>query len=266
MNNTPLEQAIEKKMTAAGMPLPTIKGFLHAVRKVQSGDNGMLPEKSIEPVPSLPSLEASALEPAQGVEILKQLAVIKLNGGLGTSMGLEKAKSLLRVKGSDTFLDFIARQILALRKGAKRPEPAFYLMDSFATQRETLGYLQKYPELKVEERLDFLQNMVPKLDAKTLEPISWPAQPDLEWCPPGHGDLYPSLLSSGVLDRLLEQGVIYLFVSNSDNLGATVDPRLLQYFAESGVSFLMEVAQRTAADRKGGHLARNRQSGRLLLR
>ena len=36
--------------------------------------------------------------------------MLKLNGGLGTGMGLEKAKSLLPLKGDDTFLDFIAKQ------------------------------------------------------------------------------------------------------------------------------------------------------------
>jgi len=114
--------------------------------------------------------------------------------------------------------------------------------------------------------LDFLQSKVPKLDAKTMLPVSWPADPDLEWCPPGHGDLYPSLLGCGLLDKLLGHGIKFLFVSNSDNLGATVDLRLLQDFAASGKSFLMEVATRTAADRKGGHLARRREDGRLLLR
>ena len=55
--------------------------------------------------------------------ILNQLVVIKLNGGLGTSMGLDRVKSLIPVKGEDTFLDFIARQILYLRGRANTPEP-----------------------------------------------------------------------------------------------------------------------------------------------
>ena len=94
----------------------------------------------------------------------------------------------------------------------------------------------------------------------------WPADPDLEWCPPGHGDLYPALVGSGWLDRLLAEGVKYAFVSNSDNLGAILDPVILNYFAESGAPFLMEVTRRTAADLKGGHLALRKADGRLLLR
>jgi UDP-N-acetylglucosamine pyrophosphorylase len=96
--------------------------------------------------------------------------------------------------------------------------------------------------------------------------VSWPADPDLEWCPPGHGDLYPALVGSGWLDRLLDEGVRYAFVSNSDNLGAILDPVILRHFAGSGAPFLMECTRRTAADRKGGHLALRKSDGRLLLR
>jgi UDP-N-acetylglucosamine pyrophosphorylase len=181
-------------------------------------------------------------------------------------MGLDRAKSLITVKGEDNFLDFIARQIFHLRETAKAPQLSFYLMNSFSTQADSLDYLKKYPELGIDGELDFLQSKAPKLEVESLKPVSWPAQPDLEWCPPGHGDIYPSLLGSGLLDRLLERGVTYLFVSNSDNLGATVDVRLLEYFAGSGWSFMMEVCERTPSDKKGGHLARGRSNGRLLLR
>jgi UDP-N-acetylglucosamine pyrophosphorylase len=135
-------------------------------------------------------------------------------------------------------------------------------MNSFSTSRDTLEFLKHYPDLG--EGLEFMQSQAPKVDARTLAPASWPENPQLEWCPPGHGDLYPSLLGSGSLDRLLAGNLKYAFVSNSDNLGATLEPALLTYFAESKKSFLMEVAERTPSDRKGGHLAE--RNGRLLLR
>jgi UDP-N-acetylglucosamine pyrophosphorylase len=259
-------QAIRAKMQAAGVASTTIDAFIAAVQKVAAGDRGQIPESAITPVEELPALESLPAAGAEAAGLLNQLAVIKLNGGLGTSMGLERAKSLIKVKGEDTFLDFIAKQILRLRDTSGAPKLAFYLMDSFSTQADTLAYLKKYPTLAIDGELDFLQSKVPKLDAKTLLPVAWPTAPDLEWCPPGHGDLYPSLLGCGLLDKLLARGIKYLFVSNSDNLGATVDLRLLSHFAASGNSFLMEVAIRTAADRKGGHLARRREDGHLLLR
>ncbi|MFO1499048.1 MAG: UTP--glucose-1-phosphate uridylyltransferase [Verrucomicrobiota bacterium] len=254
------------KMRAAGVGEPTIDVFVKAVERVKAGERGLLAESAIEPVTSVPALEELTEAGADGSQFLRHLAVIKLNGGLGTSMGLDKAKSLLVVKDHETFLDFTARQIFHLRGGQKRGEPAFYLMNSFVTRDDTLQHLRKYPELGEEGWLDFVQNKVPKIDAESYEPVTWAREPDLEWCPPGHGDLYPSLLGSGLLERLLEKGIRYLFVSNSDNLGATVDLKILRYFVQSGASFLMEVAARTAADRKGGHLARDRQNGRLLLR
>jgi len=264
MSTEELELKVSAKMEAAGVGKPTIQSFLAALRQVAAGERGMVSEQEIDPVGELPRLDSMPAVETADAKRLRQLAVIKLNGGLGTSMGLDRAKSLIPVKGTDSFLDFIARQVLHLRGG--RTEPAFYLMNSFSTREDTLAALARHPELAGREALDFLQNKVPKLDATSLEPVIWREDPDLEWCPPGHGDIYPSLVASGLLHRLLKRGIRYLFVSNADNLGATVDLRLLRYFDESDRSFLMEVAERTAADRKGGHLARRRSTERLLLR
>ena len=251
-------------MKREGIGAPTIRAFVSAVRRVAAGDRGLMPEQTIELVESLTELDSLPLK--ADAALLKQLAVIKLNGGLGTGMGLDRAKSLLPVKGSDTFLDFIARQILRLRREQNSKQPAFFLMNSFSTQQDTLEYLKKYPQLSNDGVLDFLQSKVPKIDAATFEPVSWAENPELEWCPPGHGDLYPAMLASGLMDPLLERGVKFLFVSNSDNLGATVDLRVLNYLAATNASFLMEVTARTVADRKGGHLARRKSDGRLVLR
>ena len=255
---------IAYKMRAALIATPVINGFLNAVQRVEDGATGLVRESEIEPIESLAALDA--IEADADDALLTQLAVIKLNGGLGTGMGLGRAKSLIAVKDGNTFLDFIARQILDLRRGTD--VPAFYLLDSAGTQRDTLDHLEKYhPYLAGgQNQLDFLQNMVPKIDASTFEPVTWSSDPALEWCPPGHGDIYAALLGSGLLDRLLNAGVKFLFSSNADNLGAAVDLKLLRYFADSNLSFLMEVADRTAADRKGGHLARRRSDGRLVLR
>ena len=181
-------------------------------------------------------------------------------------MGLDGPKSLVPVRSGATFLDFIVRQILHLRQRTGGQVPAFCLMNSTATRRQTLEALSRFSGLGDPAEMEFIQSTVPKLDPETLEPAVWPADPEMEWCPPGHGDFYPSLLACGLLDRFLERGIRYAFVSNSDNLGATVDPDLLRFFADQDLPFLMEVAERTAADRKGGHLARSRADGRLLLR
>ena len=164
-------------------------------------------------------------------------------------------KSLLEVKDGLTFLDITVHQIRDLRErtGARLP---LVLMNSFATRDASLAALEPYDDLPVDGvPADFLQSKVPKLAADDLAPARWPDDPALEWAPPGHGDLYPSLLSSGMLDALLDGGYRYAFVANVDNLGAVLEPRILAWFAREQIPFLMEVADRTAADRKGGHLA-----------
>src|SRR6185436_5602481 len=199
-----------------------------------------------------------------GKAALARAVVIKLNGGLGTSMGMTRAKSLLPVKSGLSFLDVIARQTLHLRRhfGIRLP---LVLMNSFRTRQDSLAALAAYPDLGTDLPPDFIQHKVPRILKSDLTPVVWPQEPEHEWCPPGHGDLYAALLTSGLLDGLLARGFEYAFVSNSDNLGAVVDADLLGYVAAERLPFLMEVIERTAADRKGGHLAR-RSDGRLLLR
>jgi UTP--glucose-1-phosphate uridylyltransferase len=155
--------------------------------------------------------------------------------------------------------------VLALRRryGVGLP---LILMNSEATRGDTLPALARFPGLDAGLRPDFLQSMVPKLDAATREPVIWPAEPALEWCPPGHGDVYGALRRSGMLRALLERGFRYAMVSNADNLGATLDPRIAAFVAREEIPFLMEVVDGTEADRKGGHIARRRADGQLVLR
>ena len=169
-------------------------------------------------------------------------------------MGLDKAKSLLVVKGSNTFLDLTAKQVITMRKKFKLGVK-FMLMNSFNTSVDTLTFMSKYSSIAEDAGLELMQNKVPKVDKKTLGPVTWPINKHLEWCPPGHGDLYTALYGSGKLDELLSLGIKFMFVSNSDNLGATLDLALLTYFAQQDVPFLMECCRRTEADKKGGHLA-----------
>jgi UTP--glucose-1-phosphate uridylyltransferase len=257
-----VEASIEK-MRSEGVADAAIDTFAELYERLVAGDRGLIGEADIEPVDALP--DAEDLD-ADGEDVLDQAVVLRLNGGLGTSMGLDGPKSLLQVRDGLTFLDVVARQVLALRErtGARLP---LVLMNSFSTREPSLERLARYPDLPVEGlELDFLQNKEPKLVEDTLEPVSWEADPSLEWAPPGHGDLYPALVSSGMLAALLEQGYRYAFVANVDNLGAVLDPRILGWMAREGFPFLMEVADRTAADRKGGHLARRVSDGGLVLR
>jgi UTP--glucose-1-phosphate uridylyltransferase len=266
MSDDGLQQA-RTKMEQAGVDPVAIDVFAHYYRLVESGETGMIPESTIEPVdiPSLAEADLGSEDGGTPTEGLAGTVVIKLNGGLGTSMGLDRAKSLLEVRDGLTFLDVIARQVLWARDqyGVALP---LVLMDSFRTSEDTTAALAGY-DLPVDGLpLDFIQNKEPKLRADDLTPVRWDEDPALEWCPPGHGDLYTALRGSGLLDRLIDAGYRRAFVSNSDNLGATPDPEVAEWFARSGSPFAIEAVRRTPSDRKGGHFARRTTDGRLVLR
>jgi UDP-N-acetylglucosamine pyrophosphorylase len=253
----------EAKMKAEGLNDAAIAAFKYNFEVLVSGANTMIPEASIGAVTGLDSLESLSIEP--NPELLAKTVMLKLNGGLGTGMGLDKAKSLLEVSNGNSFLDLIANQVKSMKDTFGQDVP-FMLMNSFSTSADTRAALDKYDHLAKGDDLEFVQNKAPKVTESDLTPAEWPAEKGHEWCPPGHGDLYPAMLGSGTLDKLLGKGFKYMFVSNSDNLGAVMDLKILTYFAGSGAPFMMEVATRTDADKKGGHLATDNASGGLLLR
>ena len=259
-----LTLAIEK-MRAAGVTDTAIAIFADYYAQLVGGTTGLVPEESIAPIGDVVRLEDVASSP-DDIDAFAKTVMIRLNGGLGTSMGLSKAKSLLPVRDGLTFLDLIARQVLAARAHFRVRLPLLFL-HSFNTRDDCLAALAAYPELVVDGLpLDMVQSQEPKLLASDLTPVSWPADPKLEWCPPGHGDIYPTLLDSGVLDALLDAGFRYANVSNSDNLGASPSPVLAGWFARSGAPFAAEITPRTPMDGKGGHLAQRRSDGQLILR
>ncbi len=252
------------KMRAAGAHPEAIRAFARAYERLDSGETAMLPSAELEPAGDVPALEdLPDVDPRQA---LAPVVVIKLNGGLATTMGLQQPKSLMEARDGKSFLDIIIGQTLALRRRHDVELP-LVLMDSESTREPTLAELARHPELSRDGiEPDFMQSVVPKLVADTLEPVSWPAAPALEWNPPGHGDVYGALRRSGMLDALLERGFRYAMISNADNLGSSVEPRIAGHMAANEIPFLMEVAQGTEADRKGGHVARRIADGRLVLR
>jgi UTP--glucose-1-phosphate uridylyltransferase len=265
MSEQGLRQAREA-MEAAGVHSRAIDVFTHYYRELERGATGLIAEADIEPLTGLPRAAELDVAPEQAREALAGTAVLKLNGGLGTSMGMDRAKSLLAVREGLTFLDIIVGQVMQLREQYDVRLPLLF-MNSFRTRDDTLAALKAYPDLSVHGLpLDFSQNQEPKLRADDLTPVEWPADPELQWCPPGHGDLYTALEVSGVLRELLDAGFRYVTVSNSDNLGAVPDPAIAGWFAASGAPYAAEVCRRTPADRKGGHLAVRRSDGQLILR
>jgi UTP--glucose-1-phosphate uridylyltransferase len=250
--------AFISKMESEGLPPLVSDTFAYYYGEVLQGATGLVCNRDIESVPSdeIESYDNLTEYGSKGVDVFHQTARIILNGGLGTSMGLTGAKSLIEVKSGISFLDIIIRQ-------AENSTVTLAFMNSFNTQDDTLAALSELKPSKFP--ITFVQHKFPKILQGDFSPATWPLKPILEWNPPGHGDVYTALLTSGMLQSLLDDGIQYAFISNSDNLGARLDESLLGYFAHHQFPFMMEVAEKTPADIKGGHLARHK-NGRLILR
>ncbi|KZV95956.1 putative UTP-glucose-1-phosphate uridylyltransferase [Exidia glandulosa HHB12029] len=185
---------------------------------------------------------------------LSKVAVLKLNGGLGTTMGMGGSpKSAIEVREGMTFLDMSVRQIEHLNE-KYGVNVTFILMNSFNTDDETQRIIQKYANHNI-QMLTFNQSRYPRVGKDSQLPIPRSAKSDKsQWYPPGHGDLFDAMKNSGLLDTLLQAGKEYLFVSNVDNLGADVDLKILKHLQDSQAEFLMELTDKTKADVKGGTL------------
>ena len=215
------------------------------------------PEGMIRPLSALPSCPKEQIQ-----AMLKKLAVVKLNGGLGTTMGCTGPKSVIEVRNEQTFLDLTVAQIEHLNRTFGSNVP-LVLMNSFNTHADTLKIIHKYKaNLPIHT---FNQSCYPRLFKESMLPMPDKVNGQNEaWYPPGHGDIFPAIYNSGVLDTLLAEGREYIFVSNVDNLGATVDVNLLYHMATSGSEFIMEVTDKTAADIKGGTLIEYEGRAKLL--
>lgn len=250
--------AFVAKMKKEGLQPLVIDTFTYYYNQVLSGETGLIYDHEIqavdlEDIKAFDHLEKYA---DAGQRALQQCVRIVLNGGLGTTMGLTGPKSLIQAKNGKNFLEIILKQ-------ADHSGIQLALMNSFNTHAATCEALAQINPPRAP--LQFIQHKFPKIQQTDLQPATWPQHPELEWNPPGHGDVFTALHTSGMLASLLNDGIQYAFIHNLDNLGAQMESGLLGYFADHQFPFLMEVAEKTPADIKGGHLARHR-NGRLNLR
>ena len=248
------------KMRDIGASELQIEAFRRNCVKAFSDKGCFISEDEIAPVGELPTFnQLPTLSEERNHELLQACAVIKLNGGLATTMGLEGGpKSLVRAHGQSSFLDLTVRQILSKRENLGSKALPLILMNSFNTSSQTMESLRKYFDSSEQPvATEIAQSRVPRIEAASLTPYVSSTDPLSEWCTPGHGDLYLSLFVSGLLVELLSHGIKYIFVSNIDNLGAGLDMRIPAWMASQNYPMVMEVSRRCLADRKGGHLAKD---------
>lgn len=243
-----------------------IEGILKLYSRFLENRKRVIDWTKIKPPPSDMVITYANIPPCpedRMQELGKKLVVLKLNGGLGTTMGCTGPKSAIEVRNDLTFLDLTVQQIKELNASHKTNVP-LVLMNSFNTHEETGKIIQKYTHSSVDV-LTFNQSRHPRILKETLTPLpNKLSANDSEWYPPGHGDVFGSLKNSGLLQKLLDEGREYIFISNVDNLGATVDFNILNMMHESKCEYVMEVTDKTRADVKGGTLIEYEGHAKLL--
>ncbi|CAK9153062.1 unnamed protein product [Ilex paraguariensis] len=233
-------------------------GFINLVSRYLSGEAQHIEWSKIQTptdkvVIPYDNLATVPEDPVETKKLLDKLVVLKLNGGLGTTMGCTGPKSVIEVRDGLTFLDLIVIQIETLNSkyGCNVP---LLLMNSFNTHEDTQKIVEKYSKSNIQIHT-FNQSQYPRLVAEDFIPLPCKGNSGKDgWYPPGHGDVFPSLMNSGKLDSLLSQGKEFVFVANSDNLGAVVDLKILNHLIQNKNEYSMEVTPKTLADVKGGTL------------
>ncbi|CAN8269832.1 unnamed protein product [Cochlearia groenlandica] len=280
-NLPPLKSAVDG---LADMSEKEKSGFINLVSRYLSGEAQHIEWSKIQTptddiVVPYDNMSPVSQDVSETKNLLEKLVVLKLNGGLGTTMGCTGPKSVIEIRDGLTFLDLIVIQIENLNNkyGCKVP---LVLMNSFNTHDDTQKIVEKYTNSNVDIHT-FNQSKYPRVVADEFVP--WPSKGKTDkdgWYdfilshdsilllfinspnnnlslpryPPGHGDVFPSLMNSGQLDAFLSQGKEYVFVANSDNLGAVVDLKILKHLIQNKNEYCMEVTPKTLADVKGGTL------------
>ncbi|MFC1836826.1 UTP--glucose-1-phosphate uridylyltransferase, partial [Thermodesulfobacteriota bacterium] len=253
MSTAANKDQIRKRMRERGLSEHEIKRFLKMVPETDRKESGSILLSEITAADTSAILDVDSLAgeikdlDRRGKELLSKVVVIKLNGGRSTTMGGDVPKGTLTAKDGLSYLEIISRQIEAFDKHWQEPVP-LVLMDSFFTHAPTLAIIDRFP---VPIRT-FQQSQVPRLLQDSLAPLDTGTEED--WVPPGHGDIYESLDHSGLLKQLLAEGRRWAFISNLDNLAATLEPWIPALIEREEIDFLLEVTDRTETDRKGGTL------------
>lgn len=211
-----LSLELDKLLRESVLPLPKrdeytndFEGFKKLFSRFISGTGPSLVWEKIDPLPAEAVIDYSSLSAAENDDqirsYLDKLVVVKLNGGLGTSMGCVGPKSLIPVRSDLTFLDLTVQNIEHLNKRYKVDVP-LVLMNSFTTDEDTQKVVRKYRGFNVKIRT-FTQSRYPRLNKETMLPVATSINGDTEaWYPPGHGDFYNSFARCGLLDEFLNQG------------------------------------------------------------
>ncbi|GFZ18480.1 UDP-glucose pyrophosphorylase 2 [Actinidia rufa] len=216
-------------------------GFINLVARYLSGEAQHIEWSKIqtptdEVVIPYDSLAPAPEDAAETKKLLDKLVVLKLNGGLGTTMGCTGPKSVIEVRNGLTFLDLIVIQIESLnaKYGCNVP---LLLMNSFNTHDDTQKIVEKYANSNIEIHT-FNQSQYPRSVVDNFMPLPCKGNTGKDgWYPPGHGDVFPSLKIVASLTHYCRSVA-----------------EILNHLVQNRNEYCMEVTPKTLADVKGGTL------------
>eukprot|EP00768_Dysnectes_brevis_P002511 gnl/Dysnectes_brevis/1883_a2165_1626.p1 GENE.gnl/Dysnectes_brevis/1883_a2165_1626~~gnl/Dysnectes_brevis/1883_a2165_1626.p1 ORF type:complete len:504 (-),score=109.94 gnl/Dysnectes_brevis/1883_a2165_1626:115-1500(-) len=261
-----LTAALKSLSRGGYMSQSEVKGAMELITRASSSKDAPLVWSDVKNVPEDRLIDYSTLpSPSELHDVLSQIVILKLNGGLGTSMGCTCAKTLIPVKHGLSFLDIILRQVASLNATHGVDIPVVF-MNSFNTDKDTKAAVTN-SGIQGVNVFHFNQAMFPRLDPKTMLPNT-ATTPDQSayWYPPGHGDVLRAFRDSGLVEQFAKQGKRWVFISNGDNLGATLDTTIASHLMDEGtdLQFMMEVTPKSMADVKGGTIVSYHGRVRLL--
>lgn len=182
-----------------------------------------------------------------------RVGVVILAGGMATRFG-GVVKAAVPVFDGKSFLEIKTSDVAQVSGHLDGAVPV-YVMTSFATHARITEHVAErglsnggrlaittFPQL-VSLRLTREGTLFREPDG-TLSPYAT-----------GHGDLTFALRRSGALSAFRARGGELLFMSNVDNLGATLDPAILGFHLDRGAKITAEVVRKEKGD-KGGAPAR----------
>jgi UTP--glucose-1-phosphate uridylyltransferase len=176
-----------------------------------------------------------------------ELAFCTMAGGMATRMG-GVVKALVEVTSGHTFLEMRLAENRAACALAGRPVP-LWLMTSEATHE---GIVSALAAANAPEHVAaFMQNLSLRLNPDGSLFRGDDGQPSVHAT--GHGDLVDALRRSKLLDAFVAAGGKYVWITNVDNLGASIDPVILGHFlaaTERGIDVQCEVCRKEGD--KGG--------------
>lgn len=229
-----------------------------AVRSGRLSPESSILTQKIEATPSTPLNPGDTEAQQAGVDALRagRVAVVVLNGGMATRFG-GVVKGVVEVFDGHSFIALKARDTakISARYGASVP---FVLMNSFATDRATRVHLDDHERfgLLPEQVFCFEQKISLRL---TPQGELFETSQGLSPYAPGHGDFFPCIRRSGLLQTLMDRGVEHILFSNVDNLGATLDPVVIGHHLLAEADMTVEVTEKRKVEGKwdkGGAPAR----------